>query len=37
MDQGIVKIANIEEPGGMNYTISGPETMLKALDGLKES
>ena len=34
VDDGIVKVLNIEEPGPTNYKISGPEHMLKDLANL---
>lgn len=36
VEDGVVKAAHIEDAGGKNYTVSGPETMLKSLDELKE-
>ncbi len=36
VDNGIVKVANIEDKGGKNYTISGPETMLKSIEELRD-
>jgi peroxiredoxin len=35
VDDGVIKILNIEEPGPLNYKISGPEHMLKDLENLK--
>ena len=34
VDDGIVKVLNIEEPGPTSYKISGPEHMLKDLSNL---
>ncbi|KAI9144585.1 thioredoxin-like protein [Paraphysoderma sedebokerense] len=36
IDDGVVKLLNVEEPGPMSYKISGPETMLKRLRKLRE-
>lgn len=36
IDDGVVKVLNVEEPGGMNYKISGPSHMLEDLKLLQE-
>ncbi|CAG8647713.1 11009_t:CDS:2 [Ambispora leptoticha] len=32
IENGVVKILNVEEPGALGYKVSGPEKMLKDLD-----
>ena len=34
VDDGVIKVLNLEEPGPANYKISGPEHMLKDLENL---
>ncbi|CAG8584690.1 13740_t:CDS:2 [Funneliformis mosseae] len=34
VDDGVIKVLNIEEPGPLSYKISGPEHMLKDLKNL---
>ncbi|KIY95036.1 Peroxiredoxin-2F [Monoraphidium neglectum] len=34
-DDGVVKILNVEEPGGKSYKVSGPDNMLKCISELK--
>ncbi|CAG8440870.1 5586_t:CDS:2 [Scutellospora calospora] len=36
IDDGVIKILNIEEPGPLSYKISGPENMLKLLEELEK-
>ncbi|CAG8560016.1 15424_t:CDS:2, partial [Racocetra persica] len=36
VDDRVIKILNVEEPGPLNYKISGPEHMLKQLEELKK-
>ncbi|CAG8576837.1 7409_t:CDS:2 [Ambispora gerdemannii] len=34
VDNGVIKILNVEEPGALSYKVSGPERMLKDLEEL---
>jgi peroxiredoxin len=34
VDDGVIKVLNIEEAGPLNYVVSGPEHMLKDLENL---
>ncbi|CAI2179452.1 7784_t:CDS:2 [Funneliformis geosporum] len=34
VDDGVIKVLNIEEPGPLSYKVSGPEHMLKDLEKL---
>ncbi|CAG8679253.1 4389_t:CDS:2 [Cetraspora pellucida] len=36
VDDYVVKLLNVEEPGALNYKISGPEHMLKQLEELEK-
>lgn len=35
-EDGVVKVLNVEEPGGMSYKVSGPSHMLDDLKNLKK-
>ncbi|CAG8688435.1 7934_t:CDS:2 [Acaulospora morrowiae] len=35
VDDGVVKILNIEEPGAMSYKVSGPDHMIEDLEKLE--
>eukprot|EP00877_Chromochloris_zofingiensis_P004582 jgi/Chrzof1/14124/Cz08g25280.t1 len=36
LDDGVVKILNVEEPGPKSYKVSGPEHMLRDIDELEK-